>query len=46
MALCFSEPGGAPAISNANFNRAIEYRSYGVAYKGWGNSWTWSIHRL
>jgi hypothetical protein len=31
MALCFSEPGGAPVISNVNFNRVIEYRSYGVA---------------
>jgi hypothetical protein len=31
MALRFSEPGGAPVISNAYFNRVIEYRSYGVA---------------
>ncbi len=31
VALCFSEPAGAPVVSNANFNRVIEYPRHGVA---------------
>jgi hypothetical protein len=28
MALCFSEPEGAPVVANGNFNRRIEYPTY------------------
>lgn len=29
VALCFSEPGGAPVVGNSNFNRQIEYPNVG-----------------
>jgi len=29
VALCFSEPGGAPVVANSNFNRVIEYPNQG-----------------
>ncbi|RXG85339.1 hypothetical protein [Bradyrhizobium zhanjiangense] len=29
VALCFSEPGGAPVVANSNFNRSIEYPNMG-----------------
>jgi hypothetical protein len=29
IALCFSEPGGAPVVHNSNFNRPIEYAEHG-----------------
>ncbi|MDA9494043.1 hypothetical protein [Bradyrhizobium sp. CCBAU 11361] len=30
VALCFSEPGGAPVVANSNFNRPILYPRAGV----------------
>ncbi|MET4493472.1 hypothetical protein ABIA94_009079 [Bradyrhizobium sp. LA7.1] len=31
VALCFSEPGGAPVVANSNFDRPIAYPNAGVA---------------
>lgn len=30
VALCFSEPGGAPVVANSNFNRPLAYPNMGV----------------